>query len=147
NVTGLRDANDLRDMVEAWFVKLPDSTVTVGQSWKKPIVEGKKEGAEPEVKGEGVFTLKKIETRGNIQIAFIEGKAILKINKETPAGDLVADGNVDMKAQVAVPGGYLIELKQDLEIRGNTVAKDTVTDKETKRQTALTRNTEIKLQQ
>ena len=117
------------------------------QTWKKQIVEGKTEGAEPEIKGEGVFTLKKVETRGNIQIAFVEGKANLKINKETPAGVLVADGTVDLKAQIAVPGGYVVELKQNLEIRGNAVAKDPLTDKETKHQTALTRTTEIKLQQ
>ena len=147
NVVGLKDANDLRDIVEAWFVKLPDTAVTVGQSWKKQIVEGKTEGGEPEIKGEGVFTLKKIETRGKIEIAFVEGKANLKINKETPAGVLVADGTVDLKAQIAVPGGYVVELKQTLEIRGNAVAKDPLTDKETKRATALTRTTEIKLQQ
>ena len=147
NVVGLKNADDLRDIVEAWFVSLPDTIVSVGATWKKQIVEGKTEGAEPEIKGEGVFTLKKIETRGNIEIAFVEGKANLKINKETPAGVLVADGTVDLKAQIAVPGGYVVELKQNLEIRGNAVAKDPLTDKETKHQTALTRTTEIKLQQ
>ena len=147
NVIGMKNADDIRDIIEAWFVELPDTTVAVGGSWKKAIVEGKTEGAEPEIKGEGVFTLKKIETRGNVEVAFVEGKANLKINKETPAGTLVADGTVGLKAQIAVPGGYIIELKQNLEIRGNTVSKDPLTDKETKKETALTRTTEIKLQQ
>jgi hypothetical protein len=147
NVVGLRNPDDLREIINPWFVKLPDTMTTVGQTWKKRIAEGKREGGEPEVTGEGVYTLKKIETRGNMQVAFVEGKANLKINQDTPAGTLVADGTVDLKAQIAVPGGYILELKQNLEIRGNTVAKDPITDRETKRQTALTRNTEIKLQQ
>ena len=146
NIPGLRNVNDLRDAVDTWFVDLPDSTVAIGESWKREIVEGMKEGQEPEIKGEVVYTLKKIETRGNIEIAAVEGKGVLKMNSETPAGTLVADGKVDVKAQIAVPGGYIVELKQTVEIRGNTVAKDPLTDKETKRATAVTRYTEITLQ-
>ena len=146
NIPGLRNVNDLRDDVDAWFVDLPDSTVAIGESWKREIVEGMKEGQEPEIKGEVVYTLKKIETRGNIEIAAVEGKGVLKMNSETPAGTLVADGKVDVKAQIAVPGGYIVEMKQTVEIRGNTVAKDPLTDKETKRETAVTRYTEITLQ-
>ena len=146
NIPGLRNVNDLRDAVDTWFVDLPDSTVAIGESWKREIVEGMKEGQEPEIKGEVVYTLKKIETRGNIEIAVVEGKGVLKMNSETPAGTLVADGKVDVKAQIAVPGGYIVELKQTVEIRGNTVAKDPLTDKETKRATAVTRYTEITLQ-
>jgi len=146
NIPGLRNVNDLRDAVDTWFVDLPDSTVAIGESWKREIVEGMKEGQEPEIKGEVVYTLKKIETRGNIEIAAVEGKGVLKMNSETPAGTLVADGKVDVKAQIAVPGGYIVELKQTVEIRGNTVAKDPLTDKETKRETAVTRYTEITLQ-
>jgi len=146
NIPGLRNVNDLRDDVDAWFVDLPDSTVAIGESWKREIVEGIGEGQEPEIKGEIVYTLKKIETKGNIEIAVVEGKGVLKMNSETPAGTLVADGKVDVKAQIAVPGGYIVELKQTVEIRGNTVAKDPLTDKETKRATAVTRYTEITLQ-
>lgn len=147
NIPGLEGLNDLREVVRPWFVKLPDTTVTVGQSWKQEIVEGKKEGAEPEVKGEAVFTLKKIEKKGSLEIAVIEGKANLKMNSEDPGGVLIADGKVDVKAQVAIAGGYIIELKQNLEIRGNTVVKDPLTDKETKKEAALTIHIEIKLQQ
>jgi hypothetical protein len=147
NIPGLHSKDDLADVVDAWFIKLPDTTVAVGQTWTEKIVKGKKEGAEPEVTGEAVYTLKKIEMRGNLEIAVIEGKATLKLNRETPAGTLVAEGKVDAKAQIAVPGGYIVELKQNFDIRGNTVAKDPLTDKETKRQTAVTQYTEIKLQQ
>ena len=146
NIPGLKDLKDLRDVVAPWFVKLPDTTVTVGQSWKQEIVEGKKEGAEPAVKGEAVFTLKKIEKKGDLEIAVIEGKAVLKMNADQPEGVLVADGKVDVKARIAVRGGYIVELKRDLEIRGNTIVKDPVTDKETKQETALTITVEIKQQ-
>lgn len=146
NIPGLRNVNDLRDAIDAWFVDLPDSTIAIGESWKREIAEGKKDGGEPEIRGEVVYTLKKIETRGNIEVAAVEGKGVLKMNSETPAGTLVADGKVDVKAQIAVPGGYIVEMKQTIEIRGNTVAKDPLTDKETKRATAVTRYTEITLQ-
>jgi len=147
NIPGLKDLNDLREVVDPWFVKLPDTTVTVGQSWKQEIVAGKKEGAEPAIKGEAVFTLKKIEKKGDLEIAIIEGKVNLKMNADQPGGVLVADGKADIKARIAVSGGYVIELKRDLEIRGNTVAKDPLTDKETKNETAITIHVEIKLQQ
>jgi hypothetical protein len=144
NIQGLHDVNDLRDVVDPWFVKLPDSTVAVGQSWTKEIVEGEKEGAEPAVKGEAVFTLKKIEKKGSLDVAIVEGKANLKMNSETPGGTLIADGKANIKAQIAVPGGYIVELKEDLDIRGNTVATDPLTDKETKRETAVSVHVEIK---
>jgi hypothetical protein len=147
NIPGMHSKEDLRDIVDAWFIDLPDTTVTVGSTWKRHIEQGKREEGPPELAGDIVYTLKKIEKHGDVEVAVIEGKATLKLNKETPAGTLVADGKVDGKAQVAVAGGYLIELKQDLEIRGNTVLTDPITDKETKRSTAMTQYTEIKLQQ
>jgi hypothetical protein len=146
NIPGLREPEDLRNVINPWFVKLPDTTVAVGQSWKQQIVEGKKEGAEPAVTGEAVYTLKKIEKKGDLEIAVIEGKVNLKMNSEAGEGVLVADGKADVKAQVVIAGGYLLELKENLEIRGNTIVKDPLTDKETKHETAVTTTVEIKRQ-
>jgi hypothetical protein len=145
-IVGMSKKEDLRDLVDALFVKLPDTIVSIGGTWTEEIEEGKKEGVEPQIKGTAVYTLKKIEKKGDIEIAFIEGKADIKINSEQGAGTLVADGEVSIKAQIAVAGGYIVELKQNFEIRGNVVEKDPLTDKETKRETAVTRITEIKLQ-
>ncbi|MCX5753601.1 MAG: hypothetical protein NTW97_08130 [Candidatus Krumholzibacteria bacterium] len=145
-IIGMSKKEDLRDVVDALFVKLPDTVVSVGGTWTEEIEEGKKEGAEPEIKGTALYTLKKIEKKGDIEVAVIEAKANVKMNSETPAGMLVADGKIDIKAQIAVAGGYIVELKQNVEIRGDVVEKDPLTDKVTKRQTAVTRVTEIKLQ-
>ena len=145
-IAGMSKKDDLRDVVDALFVELPDTIVSVGGTWTVEIEQGKKEGAEPEIKGTAVYTLKKIEKKGDIEIAVIEGKAKIKMNSETPAGTLVADGEVGIKAQIAVAGGYIVELKQSVDIRGNVVSKDPLTDKETKRETYVTRITEVKLQ-
>ena len=145
-IIGMNKKDDLRDVVDAMFVELPDTSVSIGGTWTQKIEEGKKEGQEPEIKGTAVYTLKKIEKKGDLEIAFIEAKANIKMNSETPAGMLVADGKIDVKAQIAVAGGYIVELKQSVDIRGAVVAKDPLTDKETKRETYVTRITEIKLQ-
>jgi hypothetical protein len=144
-IIGMSRKEDLRNYIDPLFVRLPDTTVSVGGTWTEEIEEGKKEGAEPEIKGTAVYTLKKIEKKGDLEIAYIEGKANLKLNSETPGGTLIADGKVDMKAQIAVAGGYIVELKQNVDVKGNVVAKDPLTDKETKRETLATNVTEIKL--
>ncbi|MDD4857742.1 MAG: hypothetical protein PHD74_06510 [Candidatus Krumholzibacteria bacterium] len=146
-ITGMSGPDDLRDLVDAWFVRLPDSAVAVGESWNEPIVEGEREGGEPDAKGEVVYTLKKIEKKGAIDVAYIEGKINLKLHTDTPAGVLIGDGKGDVKARVALVGGYIVEFKETMEIRGDVIAKDPITEKETKMKTAVTRNYERELQQ
>jgi len=97
------------------------------------------------MKGKAVYTLKKVEKKGDLEIATIEGKVNLKLNQDTPAGFLKGDAKVDVKAQVAVGGGYVIELKETMDIKGDVVARDPITDKETKREASLTRYFERKL--
>ena len=147
SIAGMHKADQLKEIIEPWFIALPDTTVTVGGTWKKEIIQGKREGAEPEVKGTVVFTLKKLEKRGDLEVAVIEGKAKFKFNRETPAGMLVADGDESVKATLAVAGGYIVEFKETLDIRGNTIAKDPLTDKEKKSETAVTNYWECKLLQ
>jgi hypothetical protein len=71
-IIGMSKKDDLKDIVEALFVKLPDTIVSVGGTWTEEIEEGKKEGAEPAIKGTAVYTLKKIEKKGDLEIAVIE---------------------------------------------------------------------------
>jgi hypothetical protein len=145
-IIGMGKKDDLRNYVEPLFIELPDTVVAVGGTWTKEIVEGKREGAEPEIKGTAVYTLKKIEKKDGMEIAVIEGKANVKLNMDAPGGTLIADGKVSMKGQIAVAGGYIIEMKQSVDIHGDVVSKDPITDKETKRQSVATNITEIKLQ-
>jgi hypothetical protein len=145
-ILGMGKKDDLRDYVESLFIELPDTVVAVGGTWTKEIVEGKREGAEPEIKGTAVYTLKKIEKKDGVEIAVIEGKANVKLNMDAPGGTLIADGKISMKGQVAIAGGYIIEMKQSADISGDVVSIDPITDKETKRQSIATNITEIKLQ-
>jgi len=147
NIQGLQSPDDIREIINAWFVRFPDSSVAVGESWTEEIEEGKREGGESDAKGKAVYVLKKVEKKGNLEVAAIEGKIDLKLNQDTPAGFLVGKANVSVKAQVAVQGGYVIEVKETMDIRGDIIARDPLTDKETKRETALTRHFERKLQQ
>lgn len=147
NISGLQDPEDLHDIIDAWFVRFPDTTVTIGQSWSREIVKGEREEGEPDAKGRIVYTLKKVEKKGNLEVAVIEGKMNLKLHQDTPAGILVGEGKADVKAQVALVGGYIVELKETIDIKGEVIAKDPLTDKETKRETAVTRYYERKLQQ
>ena len=147
NVPGLQNPEDLREIIDAWFVRFPDTTVTIGQSWSREIVKGKRDEGEPDAIGRLVCTLKKVEKKGSLEVAFIEGKMTLKLHQDTPAGILVGEGKAERKAQVVVEGGYIIELKETIEIEGEVIAKDPLTDKETRRETAVTQYYERKLQQ
>lgn len=102
-------------------------------------------GGASDTKGKAVYTLKKVEKKGNLEVASIEGKVNLKLNQDSPAGFLIGDAKVDLKAQIALDGGYIVELKETMEIRGDIMARDPLTDKETKREAALTRHFERKL--
>lgn len=146
-VPGLQNVEDLRDIIDAWFVRFPETEIAVGQSWTEEIVKGKREDGPPAAKGQMVYTLKKIEKKGDLEVAVIEGKMKLELNQDTPAGMLVGEGKADLKATVALSGGYIVELKETIDIRGEVVAKDPVTDKVTRRGTAVTQIYERKLQQ
>jgi hypothetical protein len=146
-IPGLQNVDDIRDIINAWFIRYPDSSVAVGGSWTQEIEEGKRETGESDTKGTAVYTLKKVEKKGDLEIATIEGKANLKLNQDSPAGFLIGNAKVDVKAQVALNGGYIVEIKETMEIRGDVMARDPLTDKETKREAALTRHFERKLKQ
>jgi hypothetical protein len=145
HIPGMTSPSALKEVVEPWFIDLPDTMVAVGETWKKDVLEGAKEKGEPDIKGTIIYTLKKIEKRGNLEVAIIEGKVKLKMNQPTGIGVLVADGEGSIKAALAVEGGYMVEFKETIDIRGNTIAKDPLTDKETKRETAVTNYMECKL--
>jgi hypothetical protein len=146
-IQSVRNTDQLKDAIDPWFIDLPDTTVAVGGTWTKEVVKGKKDEGEPDVEGVATYTLKKIEKKGDIEVATIEGKVKLKLNQPTGAGILVADGDGTIKASLAVAGCYIVECKQTMEIRGNTIVKDPLTDKETKNETAVTQYMECKLQQ
>ncbi len=147
HIPGLSSAEDLRELVDAWFVRFPDQEIAVGQSWTEPIVMQPREQGPPGEKGEIVYTLKKIEKRGNLDVAVIEGKLKVDLNMETPAGVLVGKGEGKVKAVVALNGGYIVEIKETIDRAGEVVVKDPITDKETRRQTAVTQIYERTLQQ
>lgn len=145
NIPGLSSAEELRELVDAWFVKFPEAEIAVGQSWTEEIVQQPRDEGPPGVKGEMVLTLKKIEKKDGLDVAVIEGKLKVDLNQDTPAGVLVGQGEGKLKATVALAGGYIVELKETIERRGDVVMKDPLTDRETKRETAVTQIYERKL--
>lgn len=146
SIPGIGGSRDLLDLVEPWFVRLPDTTFAVGDTWTREILEGVEEGHEPDRAGQAVYTLKKLEKKGGVEVAVIEAKINAKLNRDTPAGVLVGNEKTDLKASVAIGSGHIVELKRVMEVKGDIIARDELTNKETKRQTAIISTYEAKLQ-
>ena len=69
----------------------PDTTIAVGESWTEEIEEGKNGREEPRAsKGTAVYTLKKIEKKGDLEVAVDRGQGEPQDELRTrPAGMLV----------------------------------------------------------
>ncbi len=147
HIPGMSSPDDIQEIIDAWFVKFPEGELKIGQTWTEDVVRGKRDEGPPEAQGQMVYTLKKCEKKGNIDVACIEGKMKLVLNRDTAVGTLVGEGKASIKAQVALAGGYIVELKETIDISGDIVSKDPLTDKETRRGTAATQTYERKLKQ
>lgn len=148
HIPGLSTEDEFRELIEDWFVRLPDAEVTVGEEWRIDIVKMgmSQEGEEPEVKGYTDFKLKKIEEKNGLMIAEIEGKTRIDINKPMQFGRVIAEGKGEIKTKIAVEGGYIIECKRKMDVKGKAVGKDPITGKESESKTAITQYFECKLE-
>lgn len=148
HIQGLSSEEQLREMIEDWFVKLPDAEVAVGGTWRVDILRTglSQEGEEPEVKGYIEFKLKKVEEKNGRLIAEIEGKKYVNINIGSHYGRLIAEGKGDIKTKIAVDGGYVLECKRKMDVKGKTVGQDPITGKESERKTAITEYFECELE-
>ena len=146
-IPGLGGASDLLEIVEPWFVRLPDTTFAVGDTWTREILEGAKEGQKPDREGKAVYTLKKLEKKGGVDVAVIEAKIQATLNRETPVGMLAGTEKTELKASVAIGSGHIVEIKRVVEIKGDVIMRDEITNKETKRETAVISTYEGKLLQ
>jgi hypothetical protein len=148
HIQGLSSEEELREMVEDWFIKLPDADVTVGQEWRIDILKMgvSQEGEEPEVKGYTDFKLKKIEEKDGLLIAEIEGKRYVDINRAMQFGRVIAEGKGEIKTKIAVEGGYIIECKRKMDVKGTMVGQDPITGRESESKTAITQYFECKLE-
>jgi hypothetical protein len=148
NIPGIGGEDEMRDIVEPWFVRLPDSSFAVGSTWTREIREGVKEDAskEPDRVGQGLYTLKKLEKKGGVEVALIEARINARLNEDTPAGLLVGTEKTEIKASIVLGSGHIIEIKRVVEIKGDIIARDELTNKETKQKTAVVSTYEGKLQ-
>ena len=148
SIQGLSSEEELREMVEDWFIRLPDTEVAVGQEWRIEILKMgmAQEGEEPEVKGYTDFKLKKIEEKDGLLIAEIEGKRVVNINRAMQFGRVIAEGKGEVKTKIAVEGGYIIECKRKMDVKGTMVGQDPITGKESESKTAITQYFECKLE-
>jgi hypothetical protein len=143
-IAGMRSEEDLEDIAELWFVKLPDTLVSVGETWREDIEEaGAGENAAPLVKGYIDYTLKKLEKKNGIAVATIEGKGTVAINRMTPQGVLEGEAEIKGKMHIAIDGGFIVEGKGSSDMKGKIVNEDAPGDKET--DTAVTQSYKIKL--
>ncbi len=148
SIPGLGGMDELREMIEDWFVRLPDEDVEVGQEWRIEILKMgmSQEGEEPEVKGYTDFKLKKIEEKDGLLIAEIEGKRFVNINRAMQFGRVVAEGKGEIKTKIAVDGGYIVECKRKMDVKGKMIGQDPLTGRESESKTAITQYFECKLE-
>jgi hypothetical protein len=145
NSPGMGKPKDLKDIAKRWFIELPDTVKRVGESWRKDVEEREeaKEGEEekePTLKGWHDLTFKKIGKEKGIPVAVIEAESKLEIHQRMPGGVLNGVGRGKGIYYIAIEGGYIVESKSKLEIKGTVVSGD---GKET--DTAITRYYETKL--
>ena len=147
-IPGLSTADELRELIEDWFVRLPDADIVAGTEWRTPIkkIGLSQEGEDPEIEGYTDFKLKKIEKKNGIMIAEIEGKTRVNINKAMFSGRFVAEGKGEMKAKIALDGGYIMECKRKMDLKGKTLGRDPITGKESESKAAVTQYFECKLE-
>lgn len=129
NIPGLRNPEDLRSILEIWFLELPDTMKRVGDTWRREVEEGggktkHGEEIEPDVKGWSDITFKKIEKKKGIEVASLEVESKLDINRNLPGGKLSGKGEGKSKYYVAVDGGYIVEMKTEFEIKGKVTSPD-----------------------
>lgn len=147
-IPGLSSEDELREMIEDWFLRLPDADIVVGTQWRTEIMKMgiSQEGEAPEIDGYTDFKLKKIEEKKGLLIAEIEGKTRININKAMFSGTLVAKGKGEIKAKIALEGGYIIECKRKMDVKGKTTGKDPITGKKSESETAITQYFECKME-
>lgn len=145
-IPGLRNVEQLEDIIGYWFVYLPDTLVNVGESWVHELLEpAKEEGDPPTFKGSIEYVLKKVEEKKGKQVAVIEGKGTGEIYQSTGMGELNATVKITIKAKVAVDGGYTVESKHEYETKGKLVRQDYPTGEGKETDVADTRYFECKL--
>ena len=148
-IPGLSGDEELREMIEDWFVRLPDADIVPGTEWRTKIerMGMSREGEDPEIKGYTDFKLKKIKEKNGMMIAEIEGKTRIDINKAMYNGVLVAKGEGEIKAKIALDGGYIIECERKMDVKGKTKGRDPLTGKESESETAITQYFECELKE
>jgi hypothetical protein len=146
-IPGMQSIKQLEQIISYWFVYLPDTLVAVGDTWTQEHIEpGKKEGDPPLFEGAVEFKLKKIEEKKGMLVAEIEGKGRGAIKQSTGFGMLDATVKIELKAKVAVDGGYTIESKLQYDTKGKLRQQDSPTAEVKESDVADTRYFECKLQ-
>jgi hypothetical protein len=146
HIPGIKSNEELRELLEDFFVELPDSEVTTGTSWSEDVVEAGKEGEPPKLKGRVDYTLKKIEKKKGIEAALVEWKIEAVTYGTTASGRVEGKLKGKGKAHVALEGGYVIDLKLEIEDKKKIYEEDVLTGKEKEMEAAETHYFEIKLE-
>lgn len=147
-IIGIKRGKPLRNYVERWFFDLPEEPVRKESEWTREIPEEGEiiEEGDPELNGVIEYKLKKFEKKKGINVAVIKIKARLKVHQVTEAG--VVDGVIesDGEVKIAVEGGYVVESKLSVEMKGVLVSTDDFTGEETSRDIIQILYKEVKLE-
>ncbi|UCF06424.1 MAG: hypothetical protein JSV33_05165 [bacterium] len=146
HIPGVSSNEELGELLEDFFVELPDSEVTVGTSWGEDIFEKGKEGEPPKMKGRVEYKLKKIEKKKGIETALIEWKVEAVTYVRTANARVESEFEGNGKANVALEGGYVIDLKWQVDDKKKIFEEDPLTGQEREMEAAETHYYEMKLE-
>jgi hypothetical protein len=122
-VTGIKDFEQLQDVVDLWVVSLPDSVVTVGDSWSETIDEMSAESEESEQQygeeGAVEYTLVGMEEKDGVMAAVIKSTLNVRVRHQAMGGGVMeAEGKGQGEYYVAVDGGYVVESNERIDFKG-----------------------------
>ncbi|MBN2070353.1 MAG: hypothetical protein JW814_02760 [Candidatus Krumholzibacteriota bacterium] len=150
-IIGIKKGEPLKSYVERWFFKLPEDPVKKDSSWIRNIPEddpednGEKDD-QPALKGTIEFKLKKFEKKDGIRVAVIEYEADLVGHQVIEEGMTESVIKSQGEVKIAVDGGYIVESKLSVDVKGEVITVDEFSGDETKNGFAQTLYTEIKLE-
>jgi hypothetical protein len=61
-------------------------------------------------------------------------------------GKMLAEGKGEIKSKIAIEGGYIVECKRKMDLKGKMVGVDPISGKESESDVAVTQYFECKLQ-
>lgn len=145
-IPGLKRPSDLKNILDTWFIELPDTTVSKGFKWTANLGEPESKNGKSQGKnGKATYEIKKFEKDKGVEVAVIQGKIEGSIDQDGAGGHMSAEIKGKVKAKVALNGGYVVYNKIEVDVKGKMVRTDPQTGEEISKDVVSSEYYECKL--